>query len=145
MNTDIIRQLLALAETGSYSRAAERSNVTQPAVSLAVKKMERELGVKLFERSGNRYVVTETGRTVLEHAAEMLDAEDRLMSSLEHVTRTAAGRLLVATSNIPGEYVLPLILGDFRADNPDIEPALEVMDSGRVVEAGAPGDDTVLS
>lgn len=139
MNTDSLRHLIALADTGSYSEAAARSGVTQPAVSLAVKKMEGDLGVKLFARSGNRYVATDIGRIVLGYASEMLDAEDRLMSSLEQARGSAAGRLRIATSNIPGEYVLPLILGDFRAAYTDIEPILEVMDSGRVVEAVGSG------
>jgi len=139
LNTDSLRHLIALADTGSYSEAAARSGVTQPAVSLVVKKMESDLGVKLFERSGNRYMATNIGRIVLEYASEMLDAEDRLMSSLEQARGEAAGRLRIATSNIPGEYVLPLILGDFRAAHPDIEPILEVMDSSKVVEVVGSG------
>lgn len=135
MNTESIRHLLALSETGSYSEAAARSGVTQPAVSLAVKKMERDLGVKLFERSGNRYVATAIGRVFLERASEVLDAEARLLSSVEQAKEASSGRLRIATSNIPGEYVLPLILGDFRAEHPEIEPLLEVMDSSKVVES----------
>ena len=134
MNTESLRHLLALYETGSHSEAAARSGVTQPAVSLAVKKMESDLGVKLFERSGNRYVATAVGRVFLDHASEVLDAEARLLSSLEQAIGAASGKLRIATSNIPGEYVLPLTLGDFRVEQPDIEPLLEVMDSSRVVK-----------
>lgn len=133
MNTDCLRRLLALAETGSYSQAAALSGVTQPAVSLAVKKMEGDLGVKLFERSGNRYVPTAVGRLVLESASEMLKAEDRLMSSVRHSREASSGKLRIATSNIPGEYVLPLMLGDFKALYPGIEPLLEIMDSSKVI------------
>ncbi len=135
MNTDSLRQLRALAETGSYSEAAALAGVTQPAISLTVKKMESDLGVKLFERSGNRYVPTDIGRVLLEHAGEILDAETRLLSSLERAKGTATGRLPIATSNIPGEYVLPLILGDFRTEQAGIEPLLEVMDSSKVIES----------
>ncbi|MEW6555469.1 MAG: LysR family transcriptional regulator [Actinomycetota bacterium] len=135
MNTDSLRQLQALAETGSYSEAAALAGVTQPAISLTVKKMEGDLGVKLFKRSGNRYVATETGRVLLEHAGEILDAEARLFSSLERAKGTATGKLPIATSNIPGEYVLPLILGAFRAEHTGIEPLLEVMDSSKVIES----------
>ncbi|MDD3719291.1 MAG: LysR family transcriptional regulator [Actinomycetota bacterium] len=135
MNTDSLRQLLALADTGSYSGAAAISGVTQPAISLTVKKMEKDLGVKLFERVGNRYVPTDAGRILLKHAGEILDAESRLLASLQRAAGSAPVRLRVATSNIPGEYVLPLILGDFRSEKPHIEPVLEVMDSSRVVES----------
>jgi len=135
VNTESLRHLVALAETGSYSEAAARTGVTQPAVSLAVKKTENDLGVRLFTRSGNRYVPTETGRVFLEHASELLDAETKLLSSIERARGGASGKLRVPTSNIPGEYVLPLILGDFRKAHPEIEPVLEVMDSSRVVES----------
>lgn len=135
MNTESLGHLLALADTGSFSEAAARSGVTQPAVSLALKKMERDLGAKLFERSGNRYVATSTGSVFLEHARLVVDAEARLLSALERAIGAASGRLRVATSNIPGEYVLPLILGDFRDEHPDIEPLLEVMDSSKVVDS----------
>ena len=135
MNTESLRHLLALSETGSYSEAAARTGVTQPAVSLAVKKIETDLGVKLFERSGNRYVTTEIGRVFLEQAGEVLEAETRLLSSMEQARGAVTGKQRVATSNIPGEYVLPLILGDFRKAHPDIEPVLDVMDSSRVVDS----------
>jgi len=135
VNTDSLRHLLALEETGSYSEAAALSGVTQPAVSLAVKKMESDLGVRLFERSGNRYVPTAEGRLFLKHAREILLAEKRLLSSLEKAREAACSRLRLAASNIPGEYVLPLILGDFKAEQPLVEPAIEVMDSSRVVES----------
>lgn len=135
MNTDSLRQLLALAQTGSHSEAAALSGVTQPAISLTVKKMERDLGVRLFERSGNRYVPTEAGRIFLKHAGEILDAEARLLASLQQASGTISGKLRVATSNIPGEYVLPLVLGDFKSQQPHIEPVLEVMDSSRVVDS----------
>ncbi|MFH1150853.1 MAG: LysR family transcriptional regulator [Actinomycetota bacterium] len=134
MNTENLRHLVALADTGSFTEAAARSGVTQPAVSLAARKMERDLGVKLFERVGNRFVPTPAGKIMLEHAREMLSAEDRLLSSLARSTDVASGVLRVAASNIPGEYVLPLLLGEFRGTHPDIEPMLEVTDSARVEE-----------
>lgn len=135
MNTENLMHLLALSETGSFSEAAARDGVSQPAVSLAVKKMENDFGVKLFKRSGNRYVPTAVGQVFLEHAREVVDAERRLLSSIEQASGTLAGKLRISTSNIPGEYVLPLILGDFRKTHPDIEPMLEVLDSSRVIDS----------
>ena len=135
MNTNNLRHLLALSDTGSFSEAAARDGVSQPAVSLSVKKMESDLGLNLFKRSGNRYVPTASGRVFLEHAREVLDAEARLLSSIEQVKGAATGKLPVASSNIPGEYVLPLILVDFRKAHPDIAPLLDVMDSARVIDS----------
>ncbi len=151
MNTDSLRQLLALAESGSFSEAASRMGVTQPAISLTLKKIEGDLGVKFFERSGNRYLPTEVGRVFLECAREVLDAEARLLSSVEQARARRAGKLRLAASNIPGEYILPLVLGDFRMREKGIEPVLDVMDSSAVIaslsvgghELGVIGTSTV--
>ena len=135
MNTDSLRQLIALAETGSFSEAALRLGITQPAISLTVKKLEGELGVRLFQRRGNRYLPTELGSVFLEHAREVVGAEDRLLAALSRAREGSSGRLRIASSNIPGECVLPLVLGDLREEHPGIEPVLEIMDSSKVVVA----------
>ncbi len=140
MNTDGLRQLLTLSETGSFSEAASRLGITQPAISLTVKKIEGDLGVRLFQRRGNRYVPTEIGSTFLEHAREIVEAEDRLLLSLELARKAGTSKLRIASSNIPGEYVLPLVLGDLRDKHRGIEPVLEIMDSSKVITAVRSGD-----
>ncbi|MGQ9705006.1 MAG: selenium metabolism-associated LysR family transcriptional regulator [Actinomycetota bacterium] len=139
MNTDSLRQLMALAETGSFSEAASRLGVTQPTISLTVKKLEGELGARLFQRRGNRYLPTELGSVLLEHAREVIGAEDRLLAALARARDGSSGRLRIASSNIPGEYVLPLVLGDLREEHPGIEPVLEIMGSSKVVAAVTSG------
>lgn len=135
LNTDSLRQLIALAETGSFSEAASRLGITQPAISLTVKKMEGDLGTRLFQRRGNSYVPTEPGKVFLEHAREVVEAEERMFAALTQAKEGEAGRLRIASSNIPGEYVLPLVLSDLRAKHPGIEPVLEIMDSSKVTAA----------
>lgn len=133
MNTEILKRLIALAETGSFSAAGLINGVTQPAISLSVKKMENELGTVLFERRGNRVVPTESGQIFLFHARKILEAESALLSALEkHALHPK--KILIASSNIPGEYILPLILGNFKKEMPNIEPAIEIMNSARVIE-----------
>lgn len=140
MNTDNLKHFVALSETGSYSEAAARSGVTQPAVTQAVRKLERDLGVRLVARSGNRYVPTPEGRILLDYSRRMLEAEAGLAAAIARRIEAASGHVRIATSNIPGEYVLPLVLGEFRAEHQDIEPVLEVLDSYKVVAAVGSGD-----
>lgn len=140
LNTDGLRQLLALSETGSFSEAASKLGITQPAISLTVKKMEGDLGVRLFQRRGNRYIPTEIGNIFLEHALEIVEAEERLLSALSQAKEGSVGKLRIASSNIPGEYVLPLVLGDLRERHPGIEPVLDIMDSSKVVAAVLSGE-----
>lgn len=135
LNTENLRHVLAVAETGSFSAAARLNGVTQPAVSLAVKKMEKEFGVKLFDRAGGRYSVTGEGALVIDHAKRILELEDRLVSDLQLAREALAGKLRIAASNIPGEYVLPLIIGEFKSRFPGLEPVLEVSDSHHTVQS----------
>ena len=133
MNTDNLKHLLAVAETGSFSEAAVRLGISQPAVSLSIKKMEKDLGVRLLNRTPGGYRLTREGSSVVEHAREMLEGEQRMLSAVQRLKGEASGRLLAASSTIPGEYVLPLILGEFKARYPAIELTLEVSDSRRVL------------
>lgn len=135
MNTESLRQLIALAETGSFSEAASRLGVTQPAISLTVKKIEADLDARLFQRQGNRYIPSDMGRVFLDHARKVVEAENRMMAALARAKGGSIGKLHIASSNIPGEYVLPLVLGDLRKEHPGMEPVVEIMDSSKVVAA----------
>lgn len=133
MNTDNLKHLMAVAETGSFSEAAARLGISQPAVSLSIKKMEKDLGVRLLNRTPRGYRLTAEGSSVIEHAREILAGEQRLLSAVERMKGEASGKLVAASSTIPGEYVLPLVLGEFKARYPAIELMLEVSDSRQVL------------
>lgn len=139
MNTESLKHLVAVIDTGSFSEAAAKLGISQPAVSLSIKKMEKDLGVRLLTRTSSGYLPTREGSTVLQYAREMITAENRLVSAVDRLKGEASGRMLVASSTIPGEYVLPLILGEFKERFPGIELMFEISDSRRVLEEIAGG------
>ena len=77
-----LRYVCAVAETGSFSRAAERCRIAQPSLSQQVLKLEEELGAKLFDRLGRGIRITESGRTFLPHARTILDQIDVARASV---------------------------------------------------------------
>ena len=139
MNTDNLKQIVTVAETGSFSEAASRLGITQPAISLTVKKMEKELDVRIFDRSSGKYRLTDEGNVVVEHASKMLKLEEKMRDSLELARERISGKLRIASSNIPGEYILPLIIGEFKERSPELEIQVEVTDSRCVLEEVASG------
>jgi DNA-binding transcriptional LysR family regulator len=138
---------VALAEEGSFSRAARRLGVTQPAVSLAIRAFEEELRVPLVSRRAKRAQVTAAGEVLLRYA----QALTRMAKEAEDAVRIAgtkpAGRIHLGASSVPGNYVLPARLAAFRKKHPDVHVTVDITDSSdqidrvrdRVVEMAAVG------
>src|SRR5213078_1942155 len=118
-----------VAELGSFSRAADALSLTQPTVSEHVRTLEDEIGVQLLDRLGRGATPTHAGRILLDYARRMLalqrEARDRFQG------RTS-GELVVGGSTIPGEYVLPALIGRFKGKYPDISICLLIGSSRQV-------------
>jgi DNA-binding transcriptional LysR family regulator len=132
------RQLAAFCEVvdrESFSQAAERLGVTQPAVSLQVRSLEKRLGTKLLDRSGRRVEPTEAGRRLYRAAQRMLSVEEQLLAE---VTDSGGGELrgdlILGASTGPGGTVVPVLLGEFQRQHPELNVALSVSDTNRVIE-----------
>jgi DNA-binding transcriptional LysR family regulator len=134
MNTISLRSFIAAAEEGSFSKAASRLGITQPAVSVSIANLEKELGVKLFDRSAGHFSLTDNGTLLLARARETIAAEEKLYAAAAQVRGDVAGRLAMAASNIPGEYILPRLIRDFSSVYPRVEVNLAISDSARVTE-----------
>ena len=134
MDTKQLAAFCAVVDRSSFSQAAEHLGVTQPAVSLAIRSLERRLGATLIDRSGRHVEPTETGRNVYRHAQRILAAEAELIRGLADDSDQLGGQLLLAASTGPGERILPSLLGSFRAANPDVTISLRVDDSETVVD-----------
>lgn len=105
-----LRHLIALAETGSFSRAAERVNLTQPALSRSIAALEDELGGRLFDRVGRQAEPTPLGRQVLERARALVADADELASHGRAVHTAQAGTLRVGLGSGPGAMLtVPLL------------------------------------
>ncbi len=139
MELAALQAFLTAAEVGSFSGAAEKLFLSQPAVSKRIKGLEEELEVRLFDRIGRRVHLTPAGRLLLPKARELvLQAQDlkRLAGNQRHGVR---GSLILGTSHHIGLHRLPPVLKTYRADWPEVELDLRFMDSEaacRAVEKG---------
>jgi DNA-binding transcriptional LysR family regulator len=131
------RQLAAFCEVvdrKSFSQAAERLGVTQPAVSLQIRSLERRLGTKLLDRSGRRVEPTESGRRLYRAAQRMLAVEGQLLDELAGEDGALRGELTLGASTGPGGTVVPVLLGEFQREHPELTVALSISDTSRVIE-----------
>lgn len=113
-----------VAELGSFSRAAEALFLTQPTISEHVRGLEDELGVQLLDRLGRGATPTRAGQLLLGYARRMLSLSREAHQALERFQGRVSGELVVGGSTIPGEYVLPAIIGRFKAKYPDVSISL---------------------
>ena len=135
MDTRQLAAFCAVVERKSFSQAAERLGVTQPAVSLQVRALEKRLDVQLLDRSGRRVEPTEAGWQLYRGAQRMLQLEEQLLDQLAAAGDGAvSGELSIGASTGPAAIVVPLLLGEFQRANPAVRVALQVHDTQTVVQ-----------
>ncbi len=137
-----LRQLeifVKVAEFKSFSKAAEALFLTQPTVSEHIRTLEQELGVRLLDRLGRGAEVTRAGQLLFTHATRILQLQREARQAMDQFQGKLVGELAVGASTIPGEYVLPPLLGRFRDKFPDISVTLLIADSRQVVDWVAEG------
>ena len=124
-----------VAELHSFSLAAEHFSLRQPTVTAHVRTLEQQLGFKLFTRFGGKFDLTPSGWILYEQAAAVLKLKNQTLAALDRIQGKVEGELRVGGSNVPGEYILPGMLGSFVARFPDVRPALRIGDSAAIVSA----------
>jgi DNA-binding transcriptional LysR family regulator len=135
MDTRQLAAFCAVVERKSFSQAAERLGVTQPAVSLQVRSLEKRLGAQLLDRSGRRVEPTEAGLRLYRNAQRMLALEEQLVSEVASTTEGAlGGELVIGASTGPAAIAVPLLLCEFQREHPDVRVHLTVSDTHTVVE-----------
>src|SRR3954451_7295145 len=135
MDTRQLAAFCMVVERRSFSQAAERMGVTQPAVSQQIRALEERVGHKLVDRSGRRVEPTEAGRRLYRSAQRLLAAEEQLLAELgDEVDGERSGRLEIGASTGPGGTVLPVVLAEFQQRHPGVHVALTVSDTQRIVE-----------
>jgi DNA-binding transcriptional LysR family regulator len=140
MNLTQLRAFVAVVEHQSFSGAARALGLSQPAVTMQLQSLESEAGATLLDRRYRRIEPTEAGRALLPHAERILAEIAAARSELEHLGDRVTGRLDIAGSTTPGDYVIPPLLGGFLAAHPEVGVSLRVMDTAAVVEAVASGE-----
>jgi LysR family hydrogen peroxide-inducible transcriptional activator len=120
MNLKDLKYLVALADTGHFGRAAERTFVSQPTLSAQLKKLEEYLGVILVERQPKNVQLTEVGKQVVIRARRMLDEGDEIISLARNNTDPLGGKLKIALIPTIGPYLLPRVMQKIRKALPHL-------------------------
>ncbi|QKE63738.1 LysR family transcriptional regulator [Aquipseudomonas campi] len=124
-----LNAFLAIAESGSFSEAAERLHLTQPAVSKRIAGLEQQLNVRLFDRLGREVGLTEAGRALLPRAYQILNVLDDTRRALTNLNGEVTGRLTLATSHHIGLHRLPPLLRAFTRAHPQVALDIQFLDS----------------
>ncbi len=136
---DQLRILKAIAQEGSFKRAADSLYVSQPAVSLQVQNLERQLDVPLFDRGGRRAQLTEAGHLLLNYGEKILSLCQETCRAIEDLQNLQGGTLIVGASQTTGIYLLPRMIGMFRQKYPDVAVQLHVHSTRRTAWSVANG------
>ena len=110
-----------IAEEKSFSRAAEKMLRTQPAISIALKRLEEELGETLFDRSNRSGTLTEAGVILLSYAQRMLNMREEALRAIGELRAMHRGRLTIGANESTSLYLLPRLLLDYRKQHPQIK------------------------
>ncbi|HEY5526903.1 MAG TPA: selenium metabolism-associated LysR family transcriptional regulator [Candidatus Anoxymicrobiaceae bacterium] len=133
LDISLLETFTLVADLGSFSGAARRLGLTQPAVSFQVKALEKELGASLIDRSRGKVVLTPAGRTAYAHARKILVDREEMIADIPRTTGEVSGLLRVGASTVPGEYLLPVALAQFKKHFPQVTVSLQISDSEGVV------------
>jgi len=134
MNLEYLKTYMEVIRIGSFSEVAKKLSISQPAVSFQIQKLERDLGVRLIDRSQKNITMTEAGNRLLVFARSLDGEWDNLRRDIDRLREEVTGELTIAASTIPGEYLLPAILGEFKSLHPAVRARVVVSDSGTVID-----------
>ncbi|MDD2252235.1 MAG: LysR family transcriptional regulator [Dehalococcoidales bacterium] len=140
MNLDYLITFRELVRLGSFSAVAKLLSISQPAVSFQIQKLESDLGTTLIDRAQKKLKLTDAGRIVLDFARTVNEEHVRLTSSLDRLRNDITGELKIAASTIPGEFLVPLLLGEFMSTHPETTARVDIMDSAMVIDGVKYGD-----
>ena len=128
-----------VVELKSFSRAAEAIFLTQPTVSQHVSALESFFNLQLLDRMGKEILPTHAGELLYQYAQEILHLKEKACQSLSHYAGKKSGHLRVGASTIPGEYILPALIGSFKEQFPEITVTLSIGDTRQIVDAVTAG------
>jgi DNA-binding transcriptional LysR family regulator len=129
LDTQNLTTFIAVAESGSFTQAAESLHLSQPAVSKRITALEEQVGQSLFDRVGRQVSLTDAGRTLLPYAKKVLQDLEDGRRALSHLHDKVAGRLSIGTSHHIGLHRLPPVLRAFTQQYPEVDLDIHFMDS----------------
>lgn len=140
MDTQNLKAFVAVAECRSFSLAADRLHITQPAISKRIHMLEQQVDSQLFDRIGRHISLTEAGRTLLPHAESILREMQAARQAIADLAGEVKGQLKLITSHHIGLHRLPRILREYTERYPQVELDIRFMDSAEAYAAVLKGD-----
>ena len=128
---DQLRILSAIVREGSFKKAADSLFVTQPAVSLQIQNLEKQLEVPIFDRGGRKAELTESGEVLLKYCERILSQCNEACKAIDDLQNLKGGSLVVGASQTTGTYLMPKMIGLFRSKYPDVSVQLQVHSTRR--------------
>lgn len=134
MDIHRLKVFTAVYKNKSFSRASEVLYLTQPTVSDHIRSLEEELNCKLFDRLGRTIVPTKEAELLYIHAAEIIEKADTIIELMNQFKGDISGELIIGASTIPGTYVLPRLMAEFKNNHPAIKYQVIISDSKGITE-----------
>lgn len=134
MNLDHLKTYIEVVKTGSFSEVAKKLGISQPAVSFQIQKLEQDLGVRLIDRKQKKLTLTEPGKRLLSFAQKVQDEYSGMLEDMNQLREDVTGNLFISASTIPGDFILPPLLSEFKTLHPSVQIRVAVSDSGQVIE-----------
>lgn len=122
-----------VAKLLSFTKAAETLHMTQPAVTFQVRQLEEYFNTRLFDRTHNRISLTDAGKRIFEYAGKIFELYGEMENAVRELTGEVSGVLIIGASTTIAEYMLPALLGDFKAKYPDVNVRLKVSNTEGIV------------
>ena len=135
LNLDYLRTFVDVIELGSFSAAAERLNLSQPAVSLQIRQLEKRVGVSLIERVGRKARPTAAGSELLDHARQIDTVVAAALDGMARHAKGVMGRLRLGTGATACIFLLPPVLRDLRQRFPTLEITVSTGNTADIVKA----------
>lgn len=144
MKLNTLKIFVKLIDTGSYSKAAEKIGLTQPAISMQIKALEERFETELVYKEKGNINLTPAGKAVYKNAKEIIDRWDKLVIDVEDKKDKLYKNIIIGSSTIPSEYILPDLLADFSKNEPEIKSCIEVGDSADMIDLLEKGEVDVI-
>lgn len=129
-----IEYVSEIARCEKLSVASENLNITQPALSMYIKNLEKRIGVKVFERIGKRFVLTAAGQAIVEDGAEVLRLQKRIEQKLADISSLDDGQISIGAPTIRGISLFPPVIQEFRKRYPNIKIRIQEEDAQNLYE-----------
>lgn len=134
LNFNHLKVFWAVAKNLSYSRAAEELYLSQPTVSIQLKKLEEALGVDLLEQLGKKIYLTQAGELLYPYVNRIFSLATEADLAVQELKGLRSGRIIIGASTTPGIYLLPSIISSFQQNYPRLEISLEISNTHQVQE-----------